>query len=86
VAYIDFYFSNSGIYEAGDYDFAKEIAAMAIVKQIVDRKGGWIYYGERKWQGQEALVNSIREEVDFMEELRDKVLTTPDSIMEAISE
>lgn len=86
VAYIDFYFSNSGIYEAGDYDFAKEIAAMAIVKQIVDRKGGWIYYGERKWQGQEALVSSIREEVDFMEELRDKVLTTPDSIMEAITE
>jgi recombination protein RecA len=86
VAYIDFYFSNSSIYEAGDYDFAKEIAAMAIVKGIVDRKGGWIYYGERKWQGQESLVNSIREEVDFMEELREKVLNTPDSIIEAISE
>jgi recombination protein RecA len=86
VAYIDYYFADHSIYSAGDYDFAKEIAAMVIVKGIVDRKGGWIYYGERKWQGQEALVNSIREEVDFMEELRDKVLTTPDSIMEATSE
>jgi recombination protein RecA len=80
-AYVDFYFADHSIYSAGDYDVAKEVAAMAIVKQIVDRKGGWIYYGERKWQGQEALVNSIREEVDFFEELRDKVLTTPDSFV-----
>jgi recombination protein RecA len=86
VAYIDYYFADHSIYSAGDYDFAKEVAAMVIVKGIVERKGGWIYYGDRKWQGQEALVTSIREEVDFMEELRDKVLTTPDSIMEAASE
>jgi recombination protein RecA len=86
VAYVDMYFKDNSIYSAGDYDFAKEIAAMVIVKQIVDRKGGWIYYGERKWQGQEALVNTIREEVDFMEELRDKVLSTPDSIMEAAND
>jgi recombination protein RecA len=80
-AYVDFYFADHSIYSAGDYDVAKEVAAMAIVKQIVDRKGGWIYYGDRKWQGQEALVNSIREEVDFFEELREKVLTTPDSFV-----
>jgi len=86
VAYIDYYFADHSIYSAGDYDFAKEIAAMVIVKEIVDRKGGWIYYGDRKWNGQEAFVASIREEVDFMEELRDKVLSTPDSIMEASNE
>jgi recombination protein RecA len=80
-AYVDFYFSDHSIYTAGDYDTAKEVAAMSIVKGIVDRKGGWIYYGERKWQGQEALVNSIREEVDFFEELREKVMTTPDSFV-----
>jgi recombination protein RecA len=79
VAFIDYYFKDHSIYSAGDYDTAKEVAAMAIVKQIVDRKGGWIYYGERKWQGQEALVNSLREEVDFYEELREKVLSTPDN-------
>jgi recombination protein RecA len=81
VAYVDFYFSPYSIYQAGDYDTAKELTAMVIVKQIVDRKGGWIYYGERKWQGQEALCNSLREEVDFFEELRQKVLTTPDSFV-----
>jgi recombination protein RecA len=80
-AYVDFYFQDHSIYKAGDYDTAKEVAAMVIVKGIVDRRGGWIYYGERKWQGQEALVNSLREEVDFFEELREKVLSTPDSFV-----
>jgi recombination protein RecA len=86
VAYIDFYFSPFSIYDAGDYDTAKEIAAMVIVKGIVDRKGGWIYYADRKWNGQEALVSSIREEVDFFEELRLKVLTTPTTFQEAHDE
>jgi recombination protein RecA len=86
IAFVDFYFAPFSIYEAGDYDVAKEIAAMSIVKGIVDRKGGWIYYGDRKWQGQEALVNSIREEVDFLEELRDKVMSTPDSFIGAQDE
>jgi recombination protein RecA len=86
IAFVDFYFSPFSIYEAGDYDVAKEIAAMSIVKGIVDRKGGWIYYGEKKWNGQEALVNSIREEVDFLEELRDKVMSTPDSFIGAQDE
>jgi len=79
VAYVDFYFQDAGIYEAGDYDVPKEVAAMAMVKEIVERRGGWIYYGERKWQGQEAFVASLREEVDLLDELRSKVLNTADA-------
>jgi hypothetical protein len=52
---------------------------MAMVKEIVERRGGWIYYGERKWQGQEAFVASLREEVDLLDELRSKVLNTADA-------
>lgn len=78
IAYVDFYFQDSGIYSAGEYDFAKEVAAMAIVKEVVERRGGWIYHGERKWQGQEAFVASLREEVDLLSELRASVLATSD--------
>ena len=81
IAYIDYYFADHSIYQAGDYDTAKEVVAMSIVKEVVDRRGGWIYYGERKWNGQEALVNSLREEVDLFEELRTKVLNTPTSFV-----
>ena len=83
IAYIDYYFSDHSIYLAGEYDTAKEVVAMSIVKEIVDRRGGWIYYGERKWNGQEAFVNSLREDVDLYEELRDKVLKTPTSFVGA---
>lgn len=79
IAYVDFYFQDSGIYSAGDYDFAKEVAAMAIVKEVVERRGGWIYHGERKWQGQEAFVSSLREEVDLVSELRARVLEVADT-------
>jgi recombination protein RecA len=75
VAYFDFYFAEGGDCPPGEYDFAKEIAAMAIVHDIVERKGGWYYYGERKWQGNESLIASIREEVDLKEELSKKVLS-----------
>lgn len=77
VAYVDFYFQDHSIYSAGDFDFAKEVAALAIVKQVVDRKGGWIYYKENKWNGQEAFVSSVREEIDLYEDLRQQVLNAP---------
>lgn len=74
VAYVDFYFQDSGYFSAGEFDFAKEVAALAIVKEVVERKGGWVYYGERKWQGLDNFSASLREEVDLLSELRAKVL------------
>lgn len=82
VAYVDFYFKNHSIYEAGDFDVAKEVAAMSIIQGLVDRRGGWIYYGERKWNGNEAYTQTLREEFDLFEELRDKVLDAGHSIFE----
>ncbi len=86
VAYVDFYFKDHSIYEAGDYDTAKEVAAMSVVLGIVDRKGGWIYHGERKWNGNEAFTQSLREEFDLFEELRDQVLTHQVSFLEPSEE
>lgn len=82
VAYVDFYFKDHSIYEAGDYDTAKEVAAMSVVLGIVERKGGWIYHGERKWNGNEAFTQSLREEFDLFEELRDLVLSHQTSFLE----
>jgi len=74
VAYFDFYFAPGGDCAPGEYDFAKEIAAMSVLNEIVERKGAWYYYGERKWQGTDALIASIREEIELKEELGKKVL------------
>jgi recombination protein RecA len=64
VAYVDFYF-DEGNCTAGDYDFAKEIVALGIIYKIITRAGAYYSYKDRKWQGADAMVSSIREEVDL---------------------
>ena len=75
-AYVDFYMATGGICDQGSYDFAKETIALSILNGVVERKGGWVYYGDRKWQGADSLVASIREEVDLKEELERAVMDT----------
>ena len=86
VAYFDFYFAEGGACAPGEYDFAKEIASLAVVMGYIERRGGWFYYGERKWQGIENVIASIREEIDFMEDLRKKVLENNDVPVELTEE
>lgn len=78
LAYFDFYFAEGGDCPPGEFDFAKEVAALAVVKNIIQRKGGWYYFGERKWQGIESAIQSIREEVDLKEELQKLVFESND--------
>ena len=78
VAYFDFYFAEGGDCAPGEFDFAKEVASLAVVKGIIERKGGWYYYGDRKWQGIEPVIASIREEVDLKEVIQKLVLESSD--------
>ena len=57
---------------------AKEVASLAVVKEIIQRKGGWYYFGERKWQGIDPVIASIREEVDLKEQIQKLVFETSD--------
>ena len=68
VAYVDFYFDNGSCF-AGEYDFAKEIVALGILNKIITRAGAYYSYKDRKWQGADAVVKSIREEVDLKDSL-----------------
>jgi recombination protein RecA len=76
VAFVDFYFDDGASVEKGDYDFAKEIVSLAIINKIVVRAGAYYRYADRQWQGADALLNSIREEVDLQEQLTKDVLDT----------
>lgn len=79
IAYFDYYFAEGGECAPGEFDFAKEVAALAVVKEIIQRKGGWYYFNDRKWQGIESAIQSIREEVDLKEELQRLVFETNDA-------
>jgi len=65
-----------GPIDAGGFDTGKEIVALSILNGIVDRRGGWMYYGERKWQGAQALIDSLREEVELRDEISRAVMDT----------
>jgi recombination protein RecA len=75
-AYLDFYFADGGVVDAGGYDTGKEIVALSILNGIVERRGGWMYYNDRKWQGAQALIDSLREEIDLRDELTTAVMST----------
>lgn len=75
-AYLDFYFAGGGAIDAGGFDTGKEIVALSILNGIVDRRGGWMYYGERKWQGAQALIDSLREEIVLRDEISSAVMDT----------
>lgn len=75
-AFVDFYFDDGTGIEKGDYDFAKEIVSLAILNKIVTRAGAYYRYSDRQWQGADALLNSIREEVDLQDQLTKDVMDT----------
>jgi len=78
VAYVDAYFADGGDCPRGEYDFAKEIVSLCVVKEVITRRGAWYFFADHKWQGQDAVVASIREEMDLREEL-ERLALLPDA-------
>jgi len=76
VAYIDFYFAGGGLCNPGEYDFSKQIVALGILNKVITRAGAYFRYRDRQWQGTDAMVSSIREEIDLKESLEKEVLET----------
>ena len=78
VAVVDFYFAPGGHIPAGEFDYAKEILAIGIINKVITRAGAYYRYehkGEqRQWMGQDAMLSSIREEIDLKEALQHDVL------------
>lgn len=75
-AFVDFYFDDGGPADRGDYDFGKEVVALGILNKVIVRAGAYYRYQDRQWQGADALLASIREEVDLAESLRVEVLSS----------
>lgn len=68
-AYVDYYFANGGDVSRGQYDITKELVSLATLYGCIERKGAWYYYGDYKWQGADAVLDSVREDLDLRDEL-----------------
>jgi recombination protein RecA len=73
-ALVDFYFSSGGDIPAGEFDFAKEVVSIGILNKVIIRAGAYYRYADRQWQGSDAMLVSIREEIDLKEALERDVL------------
>jgi recombination protein RecA len=78
VAYVDYVFDDGYHVPPGSYDTAKEIVSLAVLKEIITRKGAWYYFGEEKWNGMADLLAAVREDIDLAEKLTVEVLSSPD--------
>lgn len=76
VAFVDFYFAEGGPAAPGEYDYAKEMAAVAILRDIIQRKSGWYHYGGQKWQGLPAVLEAIRDDLNLKDAINREVLDT----------
>lgn len=76
VATVDFYFADGGPCAKGEFDFAKEIMAVGVVYGVITRGGAYYNYADRKWFGKDAMIASIREEIDLKEALERDVLSS----------
>lgn len=75
VATIDFYFADAPErgFKRGEYDLAREYATYAIL-YILENRGAWYYWGERKWQGKSAVLAAMAEDEKLRLEVKEAVL------------
>lgn len=71
---VDFYFEDSAPFRKGEYDSTKEIFSIAVANDLVERRGAYYEYNGERWQGKEAVLASLREEVDLAATMRQEVM------------
>lgn len=74
---LDFYFRNAPVlgFRRGDYDTAKDYFTMSLLFNVIQKKGGWYYYNDLKWQGRPNVLAAIREDAVLRDEISDLVLS-----------
>jgi recombination protein RecA len=81
VATVAFYFEEHPPFHPGDYDNVQEMWSIATTYDIFERHGAWYHFGDRKWNGKDPVLQSLREEPDLLgkvdAQVRHFVLGTP---------
>jgi recombination protein RecA len=70
----DFYFDEGGTVPPGMIDNAKELIILAIVYEVIERRGGWYYYsGSQLAQGEANVIEKVRNDVKLFAEIKNAV-------------
>jgi recombination protein RecA len=76
VATLRFFFADAPVlgFAQGEYDVATEMVSQALLHGVLLAAGGWIKYGEEKWQGKDKIAAAILEDLDLRDSLIADVL------------
>lgn len=69
-AVVDFYFTKSNGFSFGDFDTVKDVVNIGIAINLITRAGPYYSYAEQKWQGKDALLQAVREDLDLQRSLK----------------
>lgn len=69
-AVVDFYFTSTGGFRLGEFDVVKDVVNIGIAINLITRSGPYYSYADKKWQGKDALVLAIREDLDLQQTLK----------------
>jgi recombination protein RecA len=72
VAVVDFYFADTRGFSLGDFDTVKDVVNICIAVGVISRAGAYYSYGDQKWQGKDALVLGVREDLDLQSALKEE--------------
>jgi recombination protein RecA len=68
-----FYFTDHGPWHAGDYDVVTQLFNIGLTYDLIERKGAWYHYGEEKWNGKDAAIQSLGEDLDLRAQVEAEV-------------
>jgi recombination protein RecA len=76
VATVDFYFTSAPFlgFKRGEYDLAKEYVDLALALGVAERAGAYYRFNNDQWQGKEALLAAVREDLDLRAAVQTQVL------------
>ena len=69
-AQVDFYFANARGFYLGEFDTVKDVVNICISIDVITRAGAFYSFNGQKWQGKEALVQGVREDLDLQNDLK----------------
>jgi recombination protein RecA len=72
---VDFYFEDANGHFAGDYDTIREVFDIALLHDIIERKGAWYHFGDDKWNGKDAVWKAMGQDQSMVDALDIKVRT-----------
>lgn len=73
---VDFFFENAQTlgFTAGEFDVSKELLTWGVYYDLINRRGRYFDFGDRTWDSKDAIVQSLRGELDLQDQVRDQLL------------